>query len=198
MANHLSLEAISVDQCKQFVDACVAGEQKVGGFLAALYPEPCYTMTPVPQKFPEPHAAFHAKPQEEKQEILKIKPTIRENFWWDWRNLIWGTRSMITSATYWTSPGNPTLTSTSPLRVPGHSSTSTAWKCYPRSFLVSTCPLVQRGTRGLLWLHCRQWRCRFGLLHSNQQLEESWVREKHPGLWVGTPWGQAIEAFEDA
>ena len=91
-SNHLSFEGLSVDQWKEVVDACVAGEQKVGGLLTTLYPEPDYTVTPVPHKFPETHAAFHAKTEEEKQEILKNEPTIRENSWWDWRNMNWGTR----------------------------------------------------------------------------------------------------------
>ena len=95
MANHcsntLSFEGLTPAQWQELRDACVAGEKKVGGFLTTLYPEPDYTVTPVPKLFPQIDAS-RAKTEEEKQEILKNEPTIRENSWWDWRNMNWGTK----------------------------------------------------------------------------------------------------------
>ena len=95
MANHcynsLLLENLSPDQWKEFIDACVAGETEVGGFLTTLHPEPDYTVTPVPKLFPQIDAS-RAETEEEKQKILKNEGTIRENSWWDWRNMNWGTK----------------------------------------------------------------------------------------------------------
>ena len=95
MANHcsntLSFEGLSPAQWQELRDACVAGEKKVGGFLTTLYPEPDYTVTPVPKLFPEIDASF-AETEEEKQKILKNEGTIREDSWWDWRNMNWGTK----------------------------------------------------------------------------------------------------------
>lgn len=90
-SNYLSLQGLTADQWKQFVDACVAGEKEVGGFLTTLYPEPDYTVTPVAKLYPEIDA-YYAKTEEEKQKILKNEPTIREDSWWDWRNMNWGTK----------------------------------------------------------------------------------------------------------
>ena len=82
MANHcsntLSFEGLTPAQWQELRDACVAGEKEVGGFLTTLYPEPDYTVTPVPRKYPQTHARF-AKTEEERQEILKNDPTVREN-----------------------------------------------------------------------------------------------------------------------
>lgn len=90
-SNCLTLEGLTSDQWKQFVSACVAGEKKVGGFLTTLYPEPDYTVTPVPKLYPE-ISADCAETEEEKQKILKNEPTIRGDSWWDWRNMNWGTK----------------------------------------------------------------------------------------------------------
>jgi hypothetical protein len=62
-----------------------------GGFLAALVPEPDYSVTPVPQTFPEITAQY-AKTDEEKATALANVPTIREDAWWDWRVQNWGTK----------------------------------------------------------------------------------------------------------
>ena len=74
MANHcsntLSFEGLSPAQWQELRDACVAGEKKVGGFLTTLYPEPDYTVTPVPKMFPQIDAS-RAETEEEKQKILK-------------------------------------------------------------------------------------------------------------------------------
>lgn len=62
-----------------------------GKFLSFVLPEPDYTVTPVPKWNPE-IAAMHAKTLEERKEILKNEPTIREDAWWDWRVSHWGTK----------------------------------------------------------------------------------------------------------
>jgi hypothetical protein len=62
-----------------------------GKFLATFVPEPDYTVTPVPQTFPNIMADF-AKTEEEKIKALANEPTIREDAWWDWRIQNWGTK----------------------------------------------------------------------------------------------------------
>ena len=62
-----------------------------GKFLGGLVPEPDYTITPVAKTYPHIGASF-AKTEEEKAEIMKNEPKIREDAWWDWRVQNWGTK----------------------------------------------------------------------------------------------------------
>lgn len=183
-SNYLSFEGLSVDQWKEVVDACVAGEQKVGGFLTTLYPEPDYTVTPVPHKFPETHAAFHAKTEEEKQEILMNEPTIRENSWWDWRNLNWGTRWIDYEGHALDFPTEPSTDFDIPF--------DSAW-----SPLNEHCMevLSKKFPGVLLTLHydeCGEDFCGVTVAKDGvvldycteiSKLRETWAKENHPGLW---------------
>jgi hypothetical protein len=60
-------------------------------FFKAIYPEPDYSVTPVPKTYPEINAEF-ADTEEEKAKILANEPTIREDSWWDWRVQNWGVK----------------------------------------------------------------------------------------------------------
>lgn len=59
-------------------------------FLNTYYPEPDYSITPVAKTYPEIDAYF-AKSEEEREQILKNEPSIREDSWRDWRYQHWGT-----------------------------------------------------------------------------------------------------------
>ena len=183
-SNYLSFTGLSVDQWMEVVDACVAGEQKVGGFLTTLFPEPDYTVTPVPHKFPETHAAFHAKTEEEKQEILQNEPTIRENSWWDWRNLNWGTRWIDYEGHGLDFPTEPSTDFDIPFE--------SAW-----SPLNEHCMevLSKKFPGVLLTLHydeCGEDFCGVTVAKDGvvldycteiSKLRETWAKENHPGLW---------------
>jgi len=69
----------------------VRGEGYQQDFLKTFYPEPDYSITPVAKTYPEIDAK-HAKCEEERAQILKNEPTIREDSWWDWRVQNWGTK----------------------------------------------------------------------------------------------------------
>ena len=60
-------------------------------FLKTFYPEPDYSVTPVAGTNPEIHAQF-ADNEEEREQILRNEPTIREDSWYDWRLQNWGTK----------------------------------------------------------------------------------------------------------
>ena len=66
----------------------MANKQELLGFIQ---PEPDYSVTPVPKACPEVAAMF-AKTPEEREKALKNEPTIRDDSWWDWRILNWGTK----------------------------------------------------------------------------------------------------------
>jgi hypothetical protein len=69
----------------------VGDEDERQGFLASYYPEPDYSITPVAKTHPEIHAQY-AKNEEEREQILRNQPIIREDSWWDWRVQHWGTK----------------------------------------------------------------------------------------------------------
>lgn len=188
MANHCSnnlfLENLSPDQWKEFIDACVAGEKEVGGFLTTLHPEPDYTVTPVARKFPDAHAAFHAKTEEEKQKILKNEPTIREDSWWDWRNMNWGTRWIDYQCHQLKFPKEPSTDFSI--------SFESAW-----SPLNEHCmEVLSKKFQGVLLTldynelgedFCGVTVAKDGVVLDYytdiSKLKESWAKEKHPGLW---------------
>ena len=60
-------------------------------FLKTFYPEPDYSVTPVAETYPEISAQY-AKTEEEREQILRNEPTIREDSWRDWRVQHWGTK----------------------------------------------------------------------------------------------------------
>jgi len=59
--------------------------------FSGTVPEPDYKTTPVKLTYPEIDAR-HAKTDKEREEIMKNKPTIRKDSWWDWRVQNWGTK----------------------------------------------------------------------------------------------------------
>lgn len=65
------------------------------GFLYYCKPEPDYNVTPVAKTYPEIGAKY-AETEEEREELLKNEPTIRNDSWWDWRIQNWGTKWEIT------------------------------------------------------------------------------------------------------
>jgi hypothetical protein len=90
--NSLKITGITHDQWRELAATFqVPGEDSQPNFLRTFYPEPDYSITPVSREFPRIHARF-AKSEEEREQILKNEPTIREDSWYDWRNLHWGTK----------------------------------------------------------------------------------------------------------
>ena len=69
----------------------VRGDGYQQDFLKTLYPEPDYSVTPVADPYPEISAQY-AKTEEEREQILRNEPTIREDSWYDWRVQNWGTK----------------------------------------------------------------------------------------------------------
>jgi len=59
--------------------------------LKTFYPEPDYSVTPVAETYPEISAQY-AKTEEEREQILRNEPTIRDDSWYDWRVQNWGTK----------------------------------------------------------------------------------------------------------
>jgi len=90
--NSLTITDITHDQWRDlaatFQDGDVDEQQ---GFLTTFYPEPDYNTTPVAKTHPEIYA-HSAKTEEEREQIMKNEPTIREDSWWDWRVQHWGTK----------------------------------------------------------------------------------------------------------
>jgi hypothetical protein len=90
--NSFTITNITHDQWRALAATFqVRDEEYQQNFLKTYYPEPDYTVTPVAMTDPEISARF-AKTEEERQEILKNEPTIREDAWWDWRVQNWGTK----------------------------------------------------------------------------------------------------------
>jgi hypothetical protein len=90
--NSFTISDITHDQWRDlaatFQDGDVDEQQ---GFLTTFYPEPDYSITPVAKTNPEIHA-HSAKNEEERKQILRNEPTIREDSWRDWRVQHWGTK----------------------------------------------------------------------------------------------------------
>jgi len=182
-SNYLSLQGLTADQWKQFVDACVAGEKEVGGFLTTLYPEPDYTVTPVAKLYPEIDA-YYAKTDEEKQKILKNEPTIREDSWWDWRNMNWGTKWIDYQCHQQEFPTEPStyfdipfVSAWSPLNK---NCMEVLSKKFPGVLLTITydesgCDFcgVTVAKDGVVLDYCTD----------ISKLKETWAQENHPGLW---------------
>lgn len=90
--NSFSITDVTHDQWRDLAATFqVRDEEYQQDFLKTFYPEPDYRITPVAKTNPEISARF-AKNEEERQEILKNEPTIREDSWWDWRVQHWGTK----------------------------------------------------------------------------------------------------------
>jgi len=182
-SNYLSLEGLTPDQWKQFVSACVAGEKKAGGFLATLYPEPDYTVTPVPRAFPDARAVF-AETEEEKQKILENEPMIREDSWWDWRAMNWGTKWIDYECHQPEFPMEPStdfdipfVSAWSPLNK---NCMEVLSKKFPGVLLTITydesgCDFcgVTVAKDGVVLDYCTD----------ISKLKETWAKESHPGLW---------------
>ena len=182
-SNTLSFEGLSPAQWEELLDACVTGEKKIGGFLTTLYPEPDYSVTPVPKLFPE-IAASYAKTEEEKQKILENEPTIREDSWWDWRNMNWGTKWIDYSCYELQFPNEPDtefdipfVSAWSPLN---ENCMEVLSKKFPGVLLTSTYSEdgndffgVTVAKDGVVLDYCSD----------ISKLKETWAKENHPGLW---------------
>ncbi|MDC2993714.1 hypothetical protein OAZ88_00310 [bacterium] len=182
-SNHLSFEGLTPDQWKELRDACVSGVKEAGGFLTTLIPEPDYSVTPVPRKHPWISAHF-AKTEEEKKKILENEPTIREDSWWDWRNMNWGTKWIDYECHQLEFPEEPAAD----FEIPFES----AWsplneKCmevlskkFPGVLLTITFAEIGEdfcgvtvAKDGVVLDYCTE----------ISKLKESWAKENHPELW---------------
>jgi hypothetical protein len=84
--NNLYLTHEDPEMVKKAVEAWNSG-----AFLGTFVPEPDYSVTPVKKLYPNLDAQF-AKTEEDKIKALLNEPTIREDAWWDWRIMNWGTK----------------------------------------------------------------------------------------------------------
>jgi hypothetical protein len=90
--NSFTITDITHDQWRDLAATFQDGdEDEQQGFLTTFYPEPDYSITPVAKTNPEIHA-HNAKNEEERKQILRNAPTIREDSWRDWRVKNWGTK----------------------------------------------------------------------------------------------------------
>lgn len=90
--NSFIITDVTHDQwCELAASFQVGDEDEEQDFLATFNPEPDYSITPVAKINPEISAKY-AKTEEEREQILKNEPTIREDSWYDWRNQNWGTK----------------------------------------------------------------------------------------------------------
>jgi|MDTB01.2.fsa_nt_gb hypothetical protein len=182
-SNYLSFKGLSVDQWKEVVDACVAGEKDVGGFLTTLYPEPDYTVTPVPKKYPQISAHF-AKTEEEKQKILENEPTIRENSWWDWRNMNWGTKWIDYQCHQLEFPTEPSTDFDIPFESAWSPLNEHCMEVLSKKF---SGVLLTLGYNELGEDFCGVTVAKDGVVLDYyteiSKLKETWAKENHPGLW---------------
>lgn len=182
-SNYLTFEGLSVDQWKEVVDACVAGEKDVGGFLTTLYPEPDYTVTPVPKKYPQISAHF-AKTEEEKQKILENEPTIRENSWWDWRNMNWGTKWIDYQCHQLEFPTEPSTDFDIPFESAWSPLNEHCMEVLSKKF---SGVLLTLGYNELGEDFCGVTVAKDGVVLDYyteiSKLKETWAKENHPGLW---------------
>jgi hypothetical protein len=90
--NSFTISDITHDQWRDLAATFQDGdEDEQQGFLTTFYPEPDYSITPVTRTHPEIYA-HSAKNEEEREQILRNEPTIREDSWRDWRVQHWGTK----------------------------------------------------------------------------------------------------------
>ena len=85
------LNSLTIKGPKEKVKSLYDEIMEKNQFLSILVPEPDYKVTLVPKAYPETSAYF-AKTDEEREEIMENKPTIRDDSWWDWRVINWGTK----------------------------------------------------------------------------------------------------------
>ena len=91
-SNSFTITGITTDQWQQIARTFqVRDQDHRQDFLKTFYPEPDYSVTPVADSFPEVFALL-AKTEEEREQILRNEPTIREDSWYDWRVQNWGTK----------------------------------------------------------------------------------------------------------
>ena len=90
--NSFTITNITTDQWSEIAATFqVRSDGYQQDFLKTFYPEPDYSVTPVAGTNPEIHAKF-ADNEEEREQILRNEPTIREDSWYDWRLQNWGTK----------------------------------------------------------------------------------------------------------
>lgn len=90
--NSLTITDITHDQWRELAATFQDGDDdEQQGFLKTFYPEPDYSITPVTRTHPEIYAHF-ARNEEERDQILRNEPTIRDDSWRDWRVQHWGTK----------------------------------------------------------------------------------------------------------
>jgi hypothetical protein len=90
--NTLTITGITHNQWRELAATIqVPGEDSQQNFLRTFYPEPDYSITPVPRPYPEINALF-AKSEEEREQNLKNEPTFREDSSYDWPIMHWVTK----------------------------------------------------------------------------------------------------------
>ena len=90
--NYFTITNINTEQWQELAATFqVRGDGYQQDFLKTFYPEPDYSVTPVAETYPEISAQY-AKTEEEREQILRNEPTIREDSWYDWRVQNWGTK----------------------------------------------------------------------------------------------------------
>ena len=155
----------------------------MGGFLTTLYPEPDYTVTPVPKKYPQISAHF-AKTEEEKQKILENEPTIRENSWWDWRNMNWGTKWIDYQCHQLEFPTEPSTDFDIPFESAWSPLNEHCMEVLSKKF---SGVLLTLGYNELGEDFCGVTVAKDGVVLDYyteiSKLKETWAKENHPGLW---------------
>ena len=90
--NYFTITNINTEQWQELAATFqVRGDGYQQDFLKTFYPEPDYSITPVTRTHPEIYA-HSAKNEEEREQILRNEPTIRDDSWRDWRVQHWGTK----------------------------------------------------------------------------------------------------------
>jgi hypothetical protein len=95
--NSFTITDITHDQWRDLAATFHAGKvDEQQGFLNTFYPEPDFSVTPVARTYPGLIAKF-AKTKDEREQILRNEPTIREDSLRDWRVQHWGTKRDVYS-----------------------------------------------------------------------------------------------------